>query len=145
MPKISKDAKINKIDCLVCYKSKKESLIITLPCCKKQICKCCINKIKKSKLNYRCPHCRQSSEVFKCKEEEEDDDDEYYMMDQNIYEEYLEYKSKYESDRNLILNDEEEYEFRMEWYGNLRELQANREWEEYTEEDEILNRRSQSP
>ena len=74
----SKDAKIKKTECLICNKNKQDYLIVSLPCCKKKICKCCINKIKKSDFNYRCPHCRQSSEVFKCKEDE--DEEEIYIQ-----------------------------------------------------------------
>jgi len=60
-------------------------------------------------------------------------------MDLEIFEEYLEYKSKYESDKNIILNDEEEFELRMEWYHGKSEREANREWANFTEEDDILN------
>jgi len=52
---------------------------------------------------------------------------------------------RYEEKHNIVLEPEEEFELRMEWYQGKSEREANREWANFTEEDEILNRRSQSP
>jgi len=139
----SKDNKINKIDCKICYKKKKDTLMVITPCCKKQICKSCIHEINKINKTSGCPYCREISLLFPLSyisSSSSEDDDEFYMMNSENYEEYLDFIKSYEEKHNTVLEAEDEYDLRMEWYGNLRELQANREWE-----DEILNRRSRSP
>ena len=141
-------SKNSKTKCLICYKQILEKLMVIIPCCKKQICQSCINEINKINKTSGCPYCREISLLFSLSymsSSDSEEDDESYMMDPQLYEEYLDFLKHYEEKHNTVLEPEEEYDLRMEWYQNSSERQGNREWEEFTEEDDILNRRSRSP